>query len=183
MRPNIRISHALNGRVKDYAAENDMDTSEAYKEIIEAGIDAVEGDAQTAEMERDTKAVRERAREEPVKNSGRGGVAIVEDGLRDRAAAALDELEIKGRKTAVERRRRQSVLWAWDYLREHGNATSSEIANATFGAFWDKDIGYSASSRYPGYQLWDSVVRDALRELPGVDGPGERGNQWSFDEQ
>lgn len=39
MRPNIQISHELNGRVKDYAAEHDLSTSEAYKKIIQAGLD------------------------------------------------------------------------------------------------------------------------------------------------
>lgn len=42
MRPNIQISHQLNGRVKDYAAENDLTAEEAYREIIEAGIEALE---------------------------------------------------------------------------------------------------------------------------------------------
>lgn len=39
MRPNIQISHSLNGRVKDYAAENDLTTAEAYQEIIETGLE------------------------------------------------------------------------------------------------------------------------------------------------
>jgi hypothetical protein len=39
MRPNIRISHELNGRVKDYAAEEDMTVSEAYRQIIIRGLD------------------------------------------------------------------------------------------------------------------------------------------------
>jgi len=42
MRPNIDISHTLNGRVKDYAEQQDMGLTEAYKEIIEAGLRAVE---------------------------------------------------------------------------------------------------------------------------------------------
>jgi len=103
-----------------------------------------------------------------------------DDDLRARAEATLDELAVPGRDASVERNRREAILWAWDYLRRHGDATSSEIANATFGYFWDCDLGYSVSARYPGYQLWDSVVRDALRELPGVDGPAERGNEWAF---
>lgn len=44
MRPNIQISHQLNGRVKDYAAENDMTVDEAYREIIEAGLDDLNSD-------------------------------------------------------------------------------------------------------------------------------------------
>ena len=42
MRPNIDISHTLNGRVKDYAEQQDMTLKEAYREIIEAGLAAVE---------------------------------------------------------------------------------------------------------------------------------------------
>jgi len=41
MRPNIQISHALNGRVKDYAAEHDLSAPEAYEEIIRVGLDVV----------------------------------------------------------------------------------------------------------------------------------------------
>lgn len=44
MRPNIEISHELNGRVKDYAAERDLDVSKAYKDIIEAGLEKLESD-------------------------------------------------------------------------------------------------------------------------------------------
>lgn len=44
VRPNIRISHTLNGRVKDYANENGMTTEEAYREIIERGLEELEDD-------------------------------------------------------------------------------------------------------------------------------------------
>jgi len=42
MRPNIDISHTLNGQVKDYAEQQDVSLKEAYREIIEAGLEAVE---------------------------------------------------------------------------------------------------------------------------------------------
>lgn len=42
MRPNIEISHTLNGRVKDYAAERDLTISEAYKRIIKRGLSELE---------------------------------------------------------------------------------------------------------------------------------------------
>ncbi len=42
MRPNIDISHTLGGRIKDYAEANDLNLSEAYTEVLEAGLDAVE---------------------------------------------------------------------------------------------------------------------------------------------
>ncbi|MCD2201021.1 hypothetical protein LPA44_14125 [Halobacterium sp. KA-4] len=42
MRPNIDITHTLGGRVKDYAEANDLTLSEAYAEVLEAGLDTVE---------------------------------------------------------------------------------------------------------------------------------------------
>ena len=42
MRPNIDVSHTLNGRVKDYAEQQDIDLTDAYQEVIEAGLEAVE---------------------------------------------------------------------------------------------------------------------------------------------
>lgn len=41
MRPNIDVTHSLNGKVKDYAKEHDLTTDEAYQRIIEAGLDAI----------------------------------------------------------------------------------------------------------------------------------------------
>ena len=42
MRPNIDISHTLGGRIKDYAEANDLGLSEAYTEVLEAGLESVE---------------------------------------------------------------------------------------------------------------------------------------------
>jgi len=42
MRPAIDISHGLHGRLKDYAEANDVDLSEAYSEVLEAGLEALE---------------------------------------------------------------------------------------------------------------------------------------------
>lgn len=44
MRPNIQISHSLNGRVKDFAAENDMSTQEAYTYFLEYALEQHEDD-------------------------------------------------------------------------------------------------------------------------------------------
>ena len=42
MRPRIGISHALNGRVKDYAEQRDVSLKEAYRESIGTGLETVE---------------------------------------------------------------------------------------------------------------------------------------------
>lgn len=42
MRPNIQISHSLNGQVKDFAAVHDLSTSEAYRMIIRTGLEELQ---------------------------------------------------------------------------------------------------------------------------------------------
>ena len=42
MRPNIDIDWAIHGRIKDYAEANDINLSEAYTEMLEAGLEALE---------------------------------------------------------------------------------------------------------------------------------------------
>jgi len=42
MRPNIDIEWAIHGRIKDYAEANDLDLSESYAEVLEAGLDTLE---------------------------------------------------------------------------------------------------------------------------------------------
>lgn len=39
MRPAIDISHALHGRVKDYAEANDLSLDEAYRQALATGLD------------------------------------------------------------------------------------------------------------------------------------------------
>jgi len=42
MRPAINITHGLHGRLKDYAEANELELSEAYTEVLEAGLKALE---------------------------------------------------------------------------------------------------------------------------------------------
>ncbi|GGL73478.1 hypothetical protein [Halocalculus aciditolerans] len=114
--------------------------------------------------------------EEP--SAGPGG-----DGLRERAKDALDDVDVPARGRDQERARKNAVLWAWDFLRENAPTGTRDIANAVFYEFEDDpDFGYSAaSSRYDGYSAWDSCIRDALAQLPGVHSPGQGGTVWKFD--
>lgn len=103
------------------------------------------------------------------------------DPTRQEMLDVLDDLDVPGRKTATEYARREAIQYAWDRLREEQTMASSELANDVFGQFFkNEDLGYKTSSRYPGYGLWDNCVRDALKELPGVEDPGRRGNEWRF---
>jgi len=42
MRPAIDLSYGLHGRLKDYAEANDLELSEAYTEVLEAGLETLE---------------------------------------------------------------------------------------------------------------------------------------------
>ena len=42
MRPNVEITHTLQGRIKDFAEDRDLTLSEAYTELLEAGLDRLE---------------------------------------------------------------------------------------------------------------------------------------------
>ena len=42
MRPAIDLSYGLHGRLKDYAKANDLELSEAYAEVLEVGLEALE---------------------------------------------------------------------------------------------------------------------------------------------
>ena len=43
MRPNIDIPWALDGRVRDLAAERGLSRDEAYRLVVETGLDELEG--------------------------------------------------------------------------------------------------------------------------------------------
>jgi len=46
MRPAIDISHGIHGRVKDYAEANDLSLDEAYMQVLETGLGALEAQEQ-----------------------------------------------------------------------------------------------------------------------------------------
>jgi len=52
MRPNIQISHERNGQIKDWAAERGIDTDEAYRQIICAGLESLVADAPSVDWDR-----------------------------------------------------------------------------------------------------------------------------------
>jgi hypothetical protein len=103
------------------------------------------------------------------------------DDLRERMESTLAGLEVPGRPAAVERTRREAIKYAWDRLREVGEMPPSRLADDVMGKFFENDdLGYSVSSQHPGYQLLDNVLRDTVRELPGVHSTGR---VWQFREE
>lgn len=123
---------------------------------------------------------RERSPQPEPERSDEAVSSVETDTLREQAEDVLDGLDVPGRAAVVEKTRRDAVMWAWEWLRVNETAKPREIANATFGAFFDDpDLGYStASGRYAGYQLWDNFLRNVLSELPGV---VKGQTHWRFD--
>ncbi|SIR76405.1 hypothetical protein SAMN05421858_3704 [Haladaptatus litoreus] len=42
MRPNVDISWSIHGRVKDFADDNDVSLTEAYEQLLDAGLVSLE---------------------------------------------------------------------------------------------------------------------------------------------
>ena len=101
--------------------------------------------------------------------------------IRERMKDRLAELDVPGRPAAVERTRREAIVYAWDRLRELGEVQPSRLADDVMGKYFhDDDLGYSVSGQHPGYQLLDNVLRGTLLELPGVHSTGR---VWQFREE
>lgn len=100
--------------------------------------------------------------------------------LEKRMESTLRSLEVPGRPKEVERDRRAAIKFAWEELRRRGFASNRWLANTVLCEFWDQSIDNKVSaSRYPGYQVWDGWLRDALTQLPGVQSAGR--GKYKFD--
>ena len=67
--------------------------------------------------------------------------------------------------------RREAILASFDYLREHPSAKKSDFLEDVYPE-------YAAGFDTP--DGWWNVVHRALKELPHVDPPKERGHLWHF---
>lgn len=96
----------------------------------------------------------------------------------------LDGVEFPGRGDREREARAAAIRRAYDLVREQGTVESREIQETIWTEFKDEPIGYSpsTSSRGPGWTLWDSCVRGALRDLPGVVPPPERKSTWRYEQ-
>lgn len=95
----------------------------------------------------------------------------------------LDGVTFPGRGEEQRAVRAAAIRRAYELIRERGEVASGEIQETIWREFKDERLGYSASTsaRGPGWTLWDSCVRPALKQLPGVVSPPERGNEWRFE--
>lgn len=149
MRPNIQISHAKNGRVKDFAAANGITTQEAYDLIIDAGLEALQQDGEGA-----------------VADDSAG-----EDNDEEDDAAALagwSHGRTDEEQQASQRVAEQGLTW----LREYGEiARKSDVPLAEF----DDPLGRDADTLWTQVirSSWQHCVEAGLVEMPH-----SRGYRW-----
>lgn len=67
--------------------------------------------------------------------------------------------------------RQEAILAAYDYLRAHPSAKKSDFLEEVYP---DHPAGFSTA------EGWWNVVQPALKKLPQVDPPKERGHIWHF---
>lgn len=67
--------------------------------------------------------------------------------------------------------RQDAILAAYDYLRDHPSAKKSDFLEDVYP---DHKAGFSTA------EGWWNVVQPALKKLPQVDPPKERGHIWHF---
>lgn len=90
--------------------------------------------------------------------------------------------ELVARETAIERvdlpgtgetlaARRDALRAAYDYLKAHPSAKKSDFLADVFPA---NPAGYETA------EGWWNAIQPALKDLPGVDPPKERGHIWHF---
>lgn len=83
---------------------------------------------------------------------------------------AMDEIDLPGSGSTLEARR-DALLAAYDYLIDNPSARKSDFLENVYPehpAEFETDEG------------WWNAIQPALKDLPGVDPPEERGHIWNF---
>jgi hypothetical protein len=89
---------------------------------------------------------------------------------RPAVADAARDAELPGSGEILERRR-QALLAAYDYLSEHPEAKKADFL---------RDVFPDHRAEFESAEGWWNAIQPALRELPGVDPPKERGHIWHY---
>jgi DNA-binding Lrp family transcriptional regulator len=93
-----------------------------------------------------------------------------DDGRRSAATDAAYEVELPGSGDILERRR-EALLAAYDYLSSHPQAKKADFL---------RDVYPDHSAEFESAEGWWNAIQPALREMPGVDPPKERGHIWHY---
>lgn len=169
MRPNIQISHALNGRVRDYAAEHDLTAPEAYERIIKTGLEELE------DSEPDGQKDSEPAGHEASETARQ----LDEDSHGSEAPNPLDDVEFP---STVDRDEAElAVIAAREFIKRDGPVTMREIVATVMP---DKPLGYDVPDLEPGERYrgswWRNIVKPGLKAYPDIDSPSDGESEWTW---
>lgn len=83
---------------------------------------------------------------------------------------AAHDVDLPGSGKILERRR-AALLAAYDYLSDHPEAKKADFL---------RDVFPDHRAEFESAEGWWNAIQPALRELPGVDPPKERGHIWHY---
>ncbi|WP_129115624.1 helix-turn-helix domain-containing protein [Halegenticoccus tardaugens] len=85
-------------------------------------------------------------------------------------SAAIRNADLPGSGPTLEARR-EALSAAYDYLTEYPEAKKADFL---------RDVYHDHSAGYESAEGWWNAIQPALKQLPGVDPPKERGHIWHF---
>lgn len=92
------------------------------------------------------------------------------DGPSSEAERAIEDADLPGSGRTLDARR-EALAAAYEYLTNHPSATKSDFIDEVYPK-------YPAKFETP--EGWWNALQPALKELPAVDPPEERGHLWQF---
>jgi len=92
------------------------------------------------------------------------------DGRPLAVANAIREAKLPGSGPTLEARR-EALSAAYDYLAAHPEAKKADFL---------RDVYHEHPAGYESPESWWNAIQPALKGLPGVDPPAERGHLWHF---
>jgi len=98
-----------------------------------------------------------------------GPTAAVDDPSSE-AERAIREADLPGSGRTLEARR-EALAAAYEYLTSHPSATKSDFLDEVYPAY---------PADFETADGWWNAIQPALKELPAVDPPEERGHLWQF---
>jgi hypothetical protein len=93
-----------------------------------------------------------------------------DDVRRESVSRAIREADLPGSGPTLSRRR-EALEAAYDYLTEHPEAKKADFL---------RDVYHDHPAGYESAEGWWNAIQPALKRLPGVDPPEERGHIWHF---
>ncbi|KAB1196107.1 MULTISPECIES: helix-turn-helix transcriptional regulator [Haloferax] len=104
--------------------------------------------------------------------TGDAGTATEEAGSDHPPAisAAIEQADLPGSGPMLDARR-EALSAAYEYLTDHPEAKKANFL---------RDVYYDYPAGFESPEGWWNAIQPALKQLPGVDPPEERGHIWHF---